>query len=390
MHTKLLIVWMGILACPNAVAQIWGCTDPLANNYNATATHNNGTCTYNATSLSASQSSSISSTLDETSGLVWWNEKLWTHNDNTDLHLYGLDTVGNINTTYTLANTANYDWEEIAQDADYLYVGDIGNNGNGNRTDLHILRIAKNSLSLPIQDIDTIYFSYADQSDFSPAGANNTNYDCEAFIVTADSLYLFTKQWVSNGTAVYALPKTVGTHVAQLRQTHNVQGLVTGATYLPTQRVVVLLGYSPILQPFCYLLYDFNGTNFFSGNRRKVSLNLPFHQTEGIATINGLTYYVTNEYFSTFVTTPQKLHRFDLSGLLGNYIQSVCQPTITGVAEVCADNIYTYNTDIVSNAIYTWTISGNGTIISGQGTSTLQVQWHSGTVGTVSVLRQIP
>ncbi|MCC7223735.1 MAG: hypothetical protein IT273_08405, partial [Chitinophagales bacterium] len=176
MHTKLLIVWMGILACPNAVAQIWGCTDPLANNYNATATHNNGTCTYNATSLSASQSSSISSTLDETSGLVWWNEKLWTHNDNTDLHLYGLDTVGNINTTYTLANTANYDWEEIAQDADYLYVGDIGNNGNGNRTDLHILRIAKNSLSLPIQDIDTIYFSYADQSDFSPAGANNTNY----------------------------------------------------------------------------------------------------------------------------------------------------------------------------------------------------------------------
>lgn len=380
----------GILACPNAVAQIWGCTDPLANNYNATATHNNGSCTYNATSLSAAQSSSISSTLYETSGLVWWNEKLWTHNDNTDLHLYGLDTTGNINTTYDLANTANYDWEEIAQDADYLYVGDIGNNGNGNRTDLHFLRIAKNSLSLPVQDIDTIYFSYADQIDFSPAGANNTNYDCEAFIVTADSLYLFTKQWVSNGTAIYALPKTAGTHVAQLRQTHNVQGLVTGATYLPTQRVVVLLGYSPILQPFCYLLYDFNGTNFFSGNRRKVSLNLPFHQTEGIATTNGLTYYVTNEYFSTFVTTPQKLHRFDLSGLLGNYIQSICQPAITGVAEVCADNIYTYNTALMSNAIYTWTISGNGTIINGQGTSTLQVQWHNGTAGTVSVLRQIP
>lgn len=370
-------------------AQVLGCTDPLANNYNAAATLNNGICTYNTASVSPLQSNNLSSTLDETSGLVFWNNQLWTHNDNTDNNLYGIDTLnGNILATHTLQNTTNYDWEEISQDSAYLYVGDFGNNGSGNRTDLHILRIAKSTLHLPVQDIDTIYFAYSDQTVFSPATANNTNYDCEAFIVSGDSIYLFTKQWVSSGTNVYALPKTPGIHIAQLRYGYNVQGLITGATYLPNHRLLVLLGYSSVLQPFLYLLYDFNGTHFFSGNKRKITVNLPFHQTEGIATTNGRYYYISNEYFSTILTTPQKLSRFDLGAFVGSYLSVACQPNIVGAADVCTDNVYTYSVPLLAATAYTWTIT-NGTILSGQGTNAIQVQWNGNIAGTVQVLQSV-
>jgi hypothetical protein len=60
----------------------------------------------------------------------------------------------------------NTDWEEISQDSSYIYVGDFGNNYQGNRTDLHILRIEKKSFLLNQPIIDTISFSYSNQTDF--------------------------------------------------------------------------------------------------------------------------------------------------------------------------------------------------------------------------------
>jgi len=305
------------------LAQIYGCTDPLANNYNASATHNDGTCLYNAASLVPVLSVTLGSSLTETSGLIRWNSYVWTHNDNTDINLYALDTLtGNIVQTCALSAAVNQDWEEISQDSNYVYIGDFGNNADGNRTDLKILRIEKNSILLNVPVIDTIYFSYADQIDFSPAGANNTDFDCEAFIVTTDSIFLFTKQWVSNKTIVYSLPKTPGTYIANLRDTLNVGGLITGSTYLEPQRLTVLCGYSNMLQPFIYLLYDFTGNDFFGGNKRKIDLSLSFHQTEGIATSDGLKYYISNEYFTQppSVNTPQKLHTLDLSTYLSGYL----------------------------------------------------------------------
>ena len=170
--------------------------------------------------------------------------------------------------------------------------------------------------------IDTINFSYSDQTSFTDTGNDNTDFDCEAFIVSRDSIYLFTKQWVSGKTSVYSLPKIPGTYTAQLQFTLPVDGLITGATYREADRLIVLCGYSTLLQPFLYLLYDFTGMDFTTGNKRKLSLGLPFHQIEGITTRDGLTYYLTNEYFSKppFVTTPQKLHTLDLLPFIGKYV----------------------------------------------------------------------
>ena len=320
-----LVVFLAVIQLLSVAcrAQVSGCTDPLANNYDPSATVNDGSCTYYPISVSPVSTSILSDDLAETSGLSLWDGYVWTHNDNEDTRLYGLDTTSaDIARTFTLEGVENVDWEEISQDDEYIYLGDFGNNVSGNRTDLHLLRIEKGSLKSGSPIIDTIWFSYSDQVDFEPKEANLTDFDCEAFIVSGDSIYLFTKQWISVQTSVYALPKTPGTHTAVKMTTYDVRGLVTGASYLESSRVLVVCGYTSLLYPFFSLLYDFENHDFFSGNKRRVTVSLPFHQVEGIATNDGLKYYVSNERLVVppFANNPQKLHIFDLSELLHEYL----------------------------------------------------------------------
>lgn len=308
-----------------AFAQTSGCTDALAINFNTNATINDGSCEYAQVSVSPVNTSLLPEVLNETSGLILWNNKIWTHNDDTDIHLYGID-INDINTMVNLplSSTENIDWEEIAQDDTYLYVGDFGNNANGNRTNLKILRVEKSSLLAKVPDIDYIDFSYALQTDFTPKGANQTNFDCEAFIVSKDKIYLFTKEWISRKTTVYSLPKHPGTYVAEYVSEYDVDGLITGATVLEDKHLVVLSGYSDNFKPFVFLLYDFQNSEFFEGNKRKIELELPFHQVEGITSENGLDYIISNERFSySGTTTEAKLHSIDLSDFLGEYLETL-------------------------------------------------------------------
>ena len=256
----------------------------------------------------------------ETSGITRFQQGLVTHNDNSDENLYVIDTLnGAILQTFSLNGTTNFDWEEITQDSVYLYVGDFGNNA-GNRTDLHILRIEKSSLLEGTPAIDTIAFAYEDQTDFTPSN-QSTAFDCEAFIAGTDSLFLFTKNWNDLSTVCYSVPKVPGNYIAQRKDSSAVNGLITGATYLPNKRLIILSGYSSLLQPFMYLLFDFEGTDFFSSFQQKVNPSLNFHQIEGVSTTNGIDVYLTNEYFSqSFITTQQKLHKFDLTPVLGEYL----------------------------------------------------------------------
>ncbi len=317
-----LVFQITLVACQ---AQTPGCTDPLANNYDPSATQNDGTCTYDPVSVSPLTTLPLISTLSETSGLIVWEDHVWTHNDDADTVLYGLDTLtAEVIDEHPLPGVENIDWEEISQDEQYIYVGDFGNNVSGNRTDLHILRVDKNSLILGNAEIDTIWFSYSDQTDLSPQEPNATDFDCEALIVSEDSIYLFTKQWYSAQSSIYALPKEPGTYVAKYKATLDAKGLVTGATYLEEEQLVVLSGYSSFLNPFFYLLYDFKSHDFLSGNKRKVGTFLSFHQVEGIATVNGLKYYVSNENFARQgIANPQRFHTFDFSSLLEGYLSGL-------------------------------------------------------------------
>ena len=306
-----------------AKAQISGCTDPLSKNYNQAATINDGSCYYASAKIKPKYSVKLDAILKETSSLTQSDSLFWTSNDDTDTALYAINKKGVIQNKIQLKNTTNTDWEEIAQDSDYFYIGDFGNNVSGNRKDLHILRVEKKSLSQQSQKIDTLSFSYSNQTDFTKTKSNATNFDCEAFIVSGDNIYLFTKQWKEKRTSVYVIPKIPGKHVAKLKESYNVEGLITAATYLPEKKLLVLAGYSSFLSPFIYLFYDYNDSGFFSGNKRKINIALPFYQMEGITSQDGLHYYLTNENFSRspIITISQKLHHFDLSAFLANYLK---------------------------------------------------------------------
>lgn len=311
-----------MLIAGHAKAQKSGCTDRLAINYDQSATINDGSCRYNPANIAPLAGLNLDGVLSETSGIIFWENQFWTHNDNSDTNIYALDTLyGKIVKQWPLSHIRNTDWEEISQDKDYIYIGDFGNN-SGNRDDLKIYRAGKSSILNNSSVFDSICFSYEDQTDFTPA-AYNSDFDCEAFIVSVDSIYLFTKEWVSNGTRVYSLPKTPGKYVAKPGAYFNVNGLITGSVYLEEKRIVVLTGYSEKLKPFIYLLYDFRRSDFFSGNKRKIEIMLPYHQIEGITTTNGIKYFITNEYFSLapIIKTPQKIHLLDLRSFLGDYLK---------------------------------------------------------------------
>lgn len=313
-------------------AQVCGCTDPLAKNYNANATVNDGSCKYAPARVKSAVLGTLDTRVSGTSTLLNWQAGFWTYNDHHDNCLYRIDsTNGAIVETLCLQGVKNRDTEEIAQDSLYLYLGDIGNN-SGTRRDLHFLRVNKDSITNPQVRVDTIWFSYEDQADFKPS-PQATDYDCEAFVVTHDSLYLFTKQWASGQTTIYALPKTPGTHVAHRGDTYNVKGLITGATYLPECQLVVLCGYDfdknnilSALHPFMILLYDFKEGLFFSGNKRRLDFGSGVKaQIEGIATQNGVDYYLTCEHFHTTrmgitLDFPAQLWRVDLRKYLMPYL----------------------------------------------------------------------
>ena len=288
-----------------------GCTDPQALNFDPSATENNGSCNYSATTFAPKQIAELPPALEECSGLAFFGNRLWTHEDGGSLdQLYVVDTLsGALLQTLTLPGTTNIDWEDLAENDEYLYIGDFGNN-QGDRTDLRILKFKKSNLLAGTATPEIIAFSFSDQTDFTPA-SNANNYDCEAFFFWNDSLHLFSKNWLDFKTRHYVLPATPGTHVAQLRDSLAVQGQITGAD-ISDDGKAVLLGYNvSTSETFLWLLFDFSGSDFFGGNKRKISMGSAIFvsQPEGIVFRNEHYGYICSERFSSL---PQKLLAFDI------------------------------------------------------------------------------
>ena len=314
------LIFFFFLIFTSGYSQISGCTDALAKNFNRNATNNDGSCRYASAKIKIKTTIQINDAVRETSGLMAFDNLFWTHNDDHDNIIYGLDSKGVIQNKIKLKKVKNNDWEEISQDSTHIYIGDFGNNFEGNRKNLHLLRIEKKSFKTNTPVIDTISFSYSNQTNFSIQKENSTNFDCEAFVVSKDSIYLFTKQWSLKKTTVYVLPKTPGNYIAQVKETIDVDGLITGATMLAYGQGIVLCGYSNKLQPFLYLLFDYKNNNFSTGNKRKIKLSLPFHQIESIESVDGQLFYLTNESFvrKPIINIPQQIHTVDLSLFLKN------------------------------------------------------------------------
>ncbi len=238
--------------------------------------------------------------LRETSGLIYLNQKLITHNDSGgEPALYEIDSItGDVVRTVVVSNATNVDWEDIAHDSTYIYIADFGND-SGSRTDLRIYRLPIPNYLMADNDavtVDTIHFSYANQKDFTPYPFA-TNFDAEALISCNDSLYIFTKNWGNNWTDIYALPKTPGSYQIEKTDSINSQGLVTGATYNPGSNTVLLTGYA-FVSPFIIEISDFSFPEFSKGSTKRYLIEIPSGysvQIESIASVNQNQYYLTAE-----------------------------------------------------------------------------------------------
>lgn len=269
----------------------------------------------------------LDASVSESSGLIYYNGKIITHNDSGNPNeLYEMNPSSpTITRIVTVTGATNVDWEDITQDGDYIYIGDFGNNVSGNRTDLKIYKISKaDYLSTTSVTAETIAFSYSDQTDFTPTSANNTEWDAEALVsYDASNLILFTKNWVNGITKAYLVPKTPGSFsLSPLSTTLNSGGLITGGTFNPLSGKLYLARYTPPvsptpLQPFVWVSENFSGNDIFSGTNTQTPLpsSFGFEQIEGITHTDEISYLVTSEAVSSIITDYAKLISFSTNDM---------------------------------------------------------------------------
>jgi len=241
--------------------------------------------------------------IKESSGLIKVDNRLWTLNDSGGKsELYQIDEkTGHIVKTLKIKNAYNRDWEDIAFDDNYVYIGDFGNN-RGNRKDLKVYKIPRASLRTQKSvSAEAIHFSYSDQKDFKSRLRKN-NYDCEAMVAYHGKLYLFSKNWQNQKTRLYELSTASGRHKAKYISTFNIDGMVTGATINRELNIVLLSTYSSLLNVHVWAFTNFKDNNLFGGNAKRLNFRSSLQgQVEGITFINNYKAYLSSESFSKYI-----------------------------------------------------------------------------------------
>ncbi len=324
-----------LITITDSVGQTNGCTDPQASNFNAAASVNDGSCTYGNQNYIPSQTINLPSTLIELSGMVYWRGQFWGHNDGGGgAWFYAFDTAnGSIRKVIGLTGASNNDWEDMAQDSLNFYIGDFGNNANGNRRNLRIYIIPKeyidnsgDTLLLGNSQYKIIQFSYPDQVDFSPTGANKTRFDCEAMFFHRGRLHLFTKNWIGNFSVHYSLPSLPGTYAATRHDSLNTEGFLITAADIGAEDQMLLTAYNAGGACSIFLVYGFNeGPDYFNnGNKRKINLPsaIQIGQLEAVCYINGIRGAFGSERFQVSIfNTPQNTRRFTTDQWLLDHYQ---------------------------------------------------------------------
>jgi len=258
----------------------------------------------------------LSDVVSESSGLIFWRDLLWTHNDGGgDAAIYGIDpATGDVVKTTLIKGARNNDWEDITQDAGYIYIGDFGNNSGGMR-DLAIYKIHKGSVMTDKDDVtvraDKIAFRYEDQEP-AKRQMQEHNFDCEAMLEFERHLYIFTKNWADQKTRLYKMPvKPDMYHVSPIT-TFEAGGLITGADISPSGKRMALVGYIDFV-PFMWLFWDFEGDDFFGGKKLRVEFpEMAFVQTEAIAFASEDELFLSSEKS----LDPPSLFKISFAGLI--------------------------------------------------------------------------
>ncbi len=252
----------------------------------------------------------LNSTVNETSGAIYLNNRLITHNDSGgDNALYELNLEdGTVIRTVTINNATNTDWEDITYDDEYIYIADIGNN-NGDRTDLKVYKISISDYfdSDNTATAEAVSFNYVDQTDFTPRDLHD--FDAEALISYNNNLYIFTKNRGSYGTTnIYTLSKVPGSHQAsKVDSIDYSEGLITGSTYDSGSNTILLTGYTlddslNIDSSFIIEISNITSDVFSNGTIQRTSIEPPAghsKQIESITRSDSNQYYLTAEQDDT-------------------------------------------------------------------------------------------
>ena len=212
--------------------------------------------------------------------------------------LFGMDTTTfAIVQRISLSHAKNKDWEDVCTDGETVFVGNIGNN-KGKRKGLKIYTFPLSSIPAEGDatiEVDSILFRFADQTNFEKRKVHD--FDCEAMFVTKDNLYLLSKGWATGTTRLYRLPKTPGQYVAEVVNSFDSKGLVTGADYDPRTNTLVIVGYAnqKVWEPFIYLIFDFDEHGNQLANHRFELVNYHGMQTEGVTFFDEGRCFVSSE-----------------------------------------------------------------------------------------------
>ncbi|MGE8431144.1 hypothetical protein [Chryseobacterium joostei] len=236
--------------------------------------------------------------IQETSGLNFFNGKLYTFNDSGNApELFEINkTSGEVIKTLKV-NARNTDWEALTNDGTHFYIGDFGNN-DGSRRHLTIYKVPFQGDSLQNGQIKEIKFHYPEQTDYKSTYFN-TDYDAEAMVYTNGKLHLFTKEWASKATVHYVIdPELNEKQDAAKVETYKTNFMVTDAAYF--DKKLYLVGYTKKTE---VLLDIFNETEpgiFFKERPRHYYLgsSLSIGQIEGVA-VDQTEIYLSGEKFKS-------------------------------------------------------------------------------------------
>jgi hypothetical protein len=252
-------------------------------------------------------SDQLSPKVNEQSGMVWHKNLFWVINDSHCLpELLAYNMKGELKKAIDISNTSNKDWEDLAEDENYIYIGDFGNN-RGARKDLRVLRALKSDMDKQTElSVDSITFAWADQKNFTRRNMKH-NFDCEAFFAYGDSLYFFTKNWANKKTRLYSMSKRPGDYQLKPIAEFDVDFMVTGADITADGKTVALVGYKNY-RTYMMLFTNIEGENFFAGNALRLDLeSLGGSQTEGLVFTDKNELYINTEE----TKQPQALYKVD-------------------------------------------------------------------------------
>ncbi|MBC7899264.1 MAG: hypothetical protein H7070_04360 [Saprospiraceae bacterium] len=201
-----------------------------------------------------------SNEIKESSGIAaskCQEDVIWTHNDSGDgPFIYALNSKGKHLGTWQVEDAGNFDWEDMASSKDnfgrcYLYIGEIGNTKDNERTEHKIYRVAEPSMAdsdsnstsknaRQTASADVLTFSYPD-----------SRQDAETLMVhpQTEDIYVLTKHrnkpsGIYKIKHVFNLPPTaIAEKIADITVPAVPNGLLTGGEISSSGNRVILCDY---------------------------------------------------------------------------------------------------------------------------------------------------